>query len=76
MFNFYTVAQIDLTEQQAQVFMGLVQKLHPNQPDLYKSGQIGYNVNIKLSSEEQALLEGLLEDFKKYLWYPFDTGKI
>jgi len=67
MFNFYTVAQIDLTEQQARVFMGLVQKLHPAEADLYKSGQIGYNVNIKLNAAEQELLEGFLEDFKKYL---------
>ena len=67
MFNLITYAQIDLSESQVQTFMRLVQKLHPNEPDLYKSGQIGYNVNIKLDSDEQALLEGFLEDFKKYL---------
>ena len=66
-FNFYTIAQIDLSENQAQIFMKLIQKLHPNEPDLYKSGQIGYNVNIKLDADEQELLEGFLEDFKKYL---------
>jgi len=65
MFSFVTYAHIELTESQAVTFIGLLRKLHPPKSELYKTPKIGFEVNVKFTTDERELIEDLCKELPK-----------
>ena len=65
MITFSTFATIQLEESQAVTLIQLLQKLQPQENDLYKTSKIGFEVNIKLTADERELIQLLLADVRE-----------